>query len=407
MKSHKARLPVGLTGLLGLALALGGCAKSGGGGGAAESVDDMEKVKLSFQTQAPPAHPFGIAQQAFVDEIAKETNGKVTIEPYFSGSLLAGDEDLSGLETGVADMGALFASYHPQELPVTNWFAQMQSPRADTAPHGLVQAGAALHKFVNNSDALVKEYEEHNLVLLGASSGASNVNLLCKDPITSLDDVKGTRVRVAGPVYADEMKALGFTPVSLTTPEIYEALERGVVDCELNDPTSMVALGWWEVAKAFHAIPGSGQANAMMVVNRDTWESLPDDVHKIMRSAMQNYNGRILEAGLDGYKNFAEGADAQGLTFVDPQTLAEPLEAYQETYMGKGLIDDAPPSIDDPEKFIQDWRSALDWGMDVAVENVGYEAEGVTTPEQIRDSFLAGPDDVDISKFVDALNKES
>jgi TRAP-type C4-dicarboxylate transport system substrate-binding protein len=388
--------------MIGFALTVGACANPTGGSAAA-SLAEMEDVTLSFQTQAPPEHPFGIAQQAFADEVAKETGGKVTIEPYFSGSLLAGDEDLSGLETGVADLGTLFPSYHPQELPVTNWLAQMQSLRADTAPHGLVQAGAALHKFVNDSDAIAQEYEDHNLVLLGGSSGSTNVNLLCKDPITSLGDAKGTRVRVGGPVWADEVKALGFTPVSLTTPEIYEALERGVVDCELNDPTTMVALGFWDVARAYHAIPASGQSNAMMVVNRDTWESLPEDVHEILRGAMQNYTGRILEAGLEGYKNFAEGADDKDVTFVDPRPLSEPLEAYQATYVDEELIDDAPSSIDDPEGFIQDWRSALEWGMDVAVENVGSEAEAVTTPEQIRTSFLSGPDDVDIPKFVAAL----
>jgi TRAP-type C4-dicarboxylate transport system substrate-binding protein len=399
MKPGTTRLALGLTGMIGFALTAGACADPTEDSAAA-SLAEMEDVTLSFQTQAPPGHPFGIAQQAFADEVTEETGGKVTIEPYFSGSLLAGDEDLSGLETGVADMGSLFATYHPQELPVTNWLTQMQSLRADTAPHGFLQASAALQKFVTTSEPIQQEFDEHNLVLLGGSSGATNVNLLCKEPVTSLEEAKGTRVRVGGPVWAAEVKAMGFTPVSLTSPEIYEAIERGVVDCDLSDPTTMAALSFWDVAKYFHPISASGASSTIMVVNRDTWDSLPEDVHEILRSAMDNYNGRVVEAGLEAYKNFADQADEKGVTFVDPQPLNESLQAYQDSYVADQLLDEAPPSVTDPDRFVQDWREALEWGMELAIENVGTEPEEPTTPADVQASYLSGPDNVDIPKFL-------
>lgn len=400
MKSIKAKLAI--TAVIGFVLTVGACASPGGGGdagGTDTSLDDMDKVTLSFQTQASPQHPFGIAQQAFADEVTKETGGKVTIEPYFSGSLLAGDEDLSGLEEGVADMGSLFATYHPQELPVTNWLTQMQSLRADGTPHGFVQASAALQAFISTSEPVQKEFEEHNLVALGGSSGSTNVNLLCKEPITSADDAKGKRVRVGGPVWAAEVKAMGFTPVSLTSPEIYEALERGVVDCDLSDPSTVASFGFWEVAKYFHPVAASGASSTIMVVNRDTWDSLPKEVHEILRRAMDNYNGRVLGAGLDGYKNFASKLDEEGVTIVDPAPLNEPLEAYQEAYVSDELIKAAPAVVTDPEGFVKEWRSALDWAMDLATENAGSEPQPLGSPDDIKAGYLSGPDKFDVEKF--------
>lgn len=404
MKSIKAKL--GLTTVIGFVLAAGACANpggSGGGGGTDESLADMKKVTLSFQTQASPQHPFGQAQQAFADEVTKETKGKVTIEPYFSGSLLAGDEDLSGLETGVADMGSMFATYHPQELPVTNWLTQMQSLRADGTPHGFTQASAALQQFITTSEPIQKELADHNLVPLGGSSGATNVNLLCKDPITSPEDAKGKRVRVGGPVWAAEVKAMGFTPVSLTTPEIYEALERGVVDCDLSDPTTIASFGFWEVAKNFHPVSASGASSTLMVVNRDTWDSLPKEVHTILQRAMDNYNGRVLQNGLEAYKTFAAGLDKEGVTIVDPAPLNKSLEAYQAGYVEDELIKAAPAEVADPEAFVKEWQSTLDWAMDLAVENAGSEATPLGTPEEIKAGYLSGPDEFDLPKFLDGV----
>jgi TRAP-type C4-dicarboxylate transport system substrate-binding protein len=402
MHPGKLRPRLGLVATSVLALTISACGGAGGGD-AAGSIDEMDKVTLSFHTAAPPEHPNGVAAKAFVEEVVEETDGKVAIEVHYSNSLLPDSEDLSGIETGVADMGVVFATRHPEELPVVNWLTTMQSLRSGSMPHGFLQSSAALQKIWTVSEPVQKEAGDHNLVLLGGAAGPS-VGLLCNEPIASPAEAKGVRVRVGGPVWSDEAEAMGFTPVSMPTSETYEALQREVVDCEMAHPSTIIAFAYWDVAKYYHPVAGSGSASTLTAVNKDTWESLPSDAQDVLRTAADNYIGRVLDGGFAAYKDFAEQSDEGVVTIVDPRPLNKVLYAHQDAYIQNDVIADAPSEVSDPEAFVQEWRSALEWGMDLAVDNVGTEPEDeALSPEEIRESYLTGGDPVDMPKFLSDL----
>src|SRR5215211_9425874 len=50
----------------------------------------------------------------------------------------------------------------------------------------------------------------------------------CREPIASLADLKGKRVRTPGGSQNDFIQAIGAQPVAIGFPEVYGALERGV-----------------------------------------------------------------------------------------------------------------------------------------------------------------------------------
>jgi TRAP-type mannitol/chloroaromatic compound transport system substrate-binding protein len=97
-------------------------------------------------------------------------------------------------------------------------------------------------------------------------------------PITGIKDLKGLKIRLAGKIQTIVAQQLGFTPVSIDSTELYESLQRGVVDAgEFSVPASDLSLKLHEVAKYWWA-PGwhqSAGCNGVMV-NMDKWNSLPD-----------------------------------------------------------------------------------------------------------------------------------
>src|ERR1043165_5524501 len=103
MKSGIPRVSLSLLATIGLASTLTGCGGSAEGGASAPTAGDFEEMTLSLHIAATPQHPQGIALQAFADEVSEATSGKVTIEPFFSNSLISGAEDLDGIGSGVAD----------------------------------------------------------------------------------------------------------------------------------------------------------------------------------------------------------------------------------------------------------------------------------------------------------------
>jgi TRAP-type transport system periplasmic protein len=65
-------------------------------------------------------------------------------------------------------------------------------------------------------------------------------------PINKFADLIGQQIRCTG-LDVDLIKALGATPVAKPVTEGYEPLQRGVVDGELGDFTSLMShkLGKW------------------------------------------------------------------------------------------------------------------------------------------------------------------
>ena len=73
-----------------------------------------------------------------------------------------------------------------------------------------------------------KLHEPKGCLCWGAACFPTSFHIFLKDPIQKLDDFKGMKIRVF-PAIAPAVKALGANPVVLPMPQIYTAMERGVV----------------------------------------------------------------------------------------------------------------------------------------------------------------------------------
>jgi TRAP-type transport system periplasmic protein len=94
---------------------------------------------------------------------------------------------------------------------------------------------------------LNKELERFNVRIIATYPFPAQV-FFCRDPITSLADVKGRRVRTPGGSQNDFIQAIGGQPVAIGFPEVYSALERGVVDCAVTGTATGNGARWYEVA---------------------------------------------------------------------------------------------------------------------------------------------------------------
>jgi TRAP-type C4-dicarboxylate transport system substrate-binding protein len=87
----------------------------------------------------------------------------------------------------------------------------------------------------------------------------------CNQPIKTLDDMKGLRVRSFTPSMSKLMEQLGATPVSISFPEVYPSLQRGVANCGVTSPTSANTGRWPEVTTHLLPLSVSGSVQAHLV----------------------------------------------------------------------------------------------------------------------------------------------
>lgn len=389
-----------------LALSAAGCAgvEPGAGSAAAGSLADMEPMTLTVPDFSAPEGTSGKALTAFMEQVEKETDGKISFDVYWSSSLMPAEEMLTGIGSGVADLGHLQTSYFPQELPVANFLNDLGSLPNPSFPLGALQGSAAAGEMFAESDALVDEFEGHNLKVLNGGYLA-RYSLLCTKPLEGVDAAKGTRVRTGGEVWAAEVEAMGMVAVPLPAGELYEGLQRGVVDCAAFTPSSVINFGLWDVAKYFYQVDLSGYAGSAFAINLDTWNALPTEVQEILSDAAIQYRTTLNDLTVQEYARFAaDGVDAHEVVFGDPRPFDAVLADFQGEWI-PNVTEGAPGGLSDPEGFVNEFRASLDKWETILSEDLGVP-EFEKSPEEIRKSFVWG-EDFDIApvqeRFVEEL----
>jgi TRAP-type mannitol/chloroaromatic compound transport system substrate-binding protein len=122
---------------------------------------------------------------------------------------------------------------------------------------------------------------KHGVHYLGATPIEAE-HFWSKKPLRSINDLKGLKIR-AGGAAAATVSALGASVVTIPGAEIYQALERGVIDaCEFTTLTVNTNYAFHEVAKYITMPTYSGGGNYDWLVNQKAWNDLPDDLKKIV-----------------------------------------------------------------------------------------------------------------------------
>ncbi len=271
-------------------------------------------VVLKFVDWHPSAdvNVYAKANSYIVREIEKRSNGRLKIEYYWSGSLLPAKDTVSGLQMGVADMGLVHSAYEPGKLPLTS-VGGLPAIGHDFYPSAM--AVAELQKLPE----LQAELAKHNLKFLTAACNTSS-GIWSSKPIRSIADMKGKKFACEGDK-AVIVKALGGVPVTMTSTEVYQALEKGTVDGGLANPGWASDYKWHEVAPYYTELLFGNTAGIINVINKNSWDKIPADLQKMFADLVE-------EAAIKGHEIYQSNAEnkLKGLVDQNLVTVIKPSE---------------------------------------------------------------------------------
>lgn len=101
--------------------------------------------------------------------------------------------------------------------------------------------------------------------------------LFCKGDISKMSDLSGKKIRVSGAYSAELVKQLGGAAVTLSGPEVYQALMQSVVDCGVTGSQYGNSNDWYEVTNTQMDVPIGGAGMVLTVARDDFWNKLSDD----------------------------------------------------------------------------------------------------------------------------------
>ncbi|MBL6430083.1 MAG: TRAP transporter substrate-binding protein [Maritimibacter sp.] len=232
-----------------------------------------QELKLAdFQ---PPTHfivdttytPFGEA-------ISAATGGETTVKVFMGGELGAGPaEQYNRVVDGVADIAFGLPGYTASNFPLT---------LISELP-GVITAEGGTQAMMDNVDMLSDEYRRVQLV--GLWNNAPNLILTAKKPVRSMDDLAGLNIRVPSRNAGIVVQAWGANPVSMPAPEIYNAMQTGVIDGAMIDPTTLKSFKLAEVTNFITQGMDTTISEFFLIMNRDVFADLDDTAQQAVLDA--------------------------------------------------------------------------------------------------------------------------
>lgn len=274
----------------------------------------------------------------FAERVHRATEGRVAVKIFPGGQLGKDTAVLQQVQLGAVELG-VFAFPHTSKLfrPFNAFLLPFLF--ADHAAGTLALEGPTAQK-------LYADFEKATGVrILGAFNGGFRGITNSIKPIKSLDDFNGMKVRVPGsPVLISTMQKLGINPISMSTGEIFSALQQKTIDGQESGVAWGYGKGFSEVQKYLtetrHAISGT-----VMAVNVKFLSGLSEGDQKAIadaaREATLYINGfaRMYDRSvIDKYK--AAGLEVTQLDIKTLRPLVKPIwEQYADEVGGMKVIE--------------------------------------------------------------------
>jgi TRAP-type C4-dicarboxylate transport system substrate-binding protein len=174
------------------------------------------QVQMKIVSGDGPQHEGVKAYNDVAKWIEEKSDGRISTR-VFPQTLLSVKEIPSGLRDGVADMGLIVHPYHPAEFPEANFIADFSL----FATNNYAAAGAA-SEYIFTCEECMAEMASSGLIYLGNIANAPYY-LLTKEPITTLADLKGKKIRSGGEAWGRWIEAMGAVKITIPAADTYEA----------------------------------------------------------------------------------------------------------------------------------------------------------------------------------------
>ena len=268
--------------------------------------------------------------------IEAASSGRLVIDVFPGGAIVPADEEFTSVHDGIIDMTVQGCGDWTSIFPQADLFAFM--------PGGMSSMETLFWNLEGGGLDLVNEMLDGYFTVLPGRLTPPEAFLSSTKPIKTVADINGLRIRTpGGSVDGVAFARMGAAIVNLPGSELYEALQRGVVDTfQYSNPATDLAVSFYEVIDYYYLSPVRQPTDfAYYAVNNDSWAALPDDLKILVQQS-------FLWEGITNYARMTSG-DAEAIKFYkDYGVTVEPMsvelevaiiETAEEIYDERAAVD--------------------------------------------------------------------
>jgi TRAP-type C4-dicarboxylate transport system substrate-binding protein len=265
----------------------------------AQPASKQAPIELKFAHYSPPGHPMieGIAAP-WSKMVEEKTKGKLKVTIYPAETLCKMADTYDAVVSGIADIGYGLTQITPGRFPLSMVVTIPFSPWTSSSA---LASQVAQKLYVEGK--IAKEWSDVKLLFIYTTPPST---IFLTKPIRNLKDVKGTKiVMYAHTAEGEGLEAIGFTPVTLPTTEVYLGLQRGVVEGTTLTWESCAGRKIYEIAKYALDLKMS-TVPFYYVMNLKKWNSLPPDVKEALENLSGMWGSKFAGEAVDAYNQRAK-----------------------------------------------------------------------------------------------------
>lgn len=268
-------------------------------------------TNLRIQTHFSEESPNGKLAAQFIDNVQTMSGGEISIEMYYSSSVVSSVETFDAAATGVLDCDMTGGAYQTGKNPAFQFVGDIM---------GGYDSPWDQYSWLYNGggyEAAQELYNKYDMQFIGWWIPGME-SLSSSKPIRNAEDFKNWKFRSPPGMATMIFDNLGASPIVMDFTEIFTALETGIIDgADASGLANNVGLGLYDIVShatypGFHSMPSDHLA-----CNLDVWNGLTEQQRRIIETAWQKLSFQI--ALYNDRANAAAAAEltAQGVTLYD------------------------------------------------------------------------------------------
>jgi len=329
---------------------------------------------LRLAPGVPPAHPAHTPLYTeFLNTLAEESDGRL-------GGQIMGTEIASlgnmrtAIRSGLVEAGLLLPAYFPADLPNFN----LVGDQGLVGTNSLAMNGAVTEYIATCGDCQ-EEFSELGIVY--TSTHTTDVyHLMTNKPVTTVEDLRGMRMRVGGPQWSRWLEYMGGTPVSTPVGETFEALSQGVIEGSIGSSADIISFRLEDAIDYLTYIGlGTFHSTSSHAVGQTVWSSLSPEDRKAVARASTRASALATkrwayempaEADQVARENGIEILEASDELLEKTQRFAEEDLVYAaEQAESRYGVSDAASKLERFQKLVEKWNAT--------VEELGEDPEAI------------------------------
>jgi TRAP-type C4-dicarboxylate transport system substrate-binding protein len=287
-----------------------------------------QETRLFFTSMSPANSDNSKFFNEWARKVEADAKGAVAIDVKDGVATLATLQNVvERVQQGVAQIGWTVHAFYPGRFPLSEApglpFVANESEKASVALWRLWKTGL-----------LDSEYKDIVPLWFGRSG---NSYLHFSKPPKSIDNLEGVKVRVGGENDVIMVKALGMSPQSIASQDMYVALQRGTIDGVVTTFAGFPPYNLQEVT-SYHFLAPLGATSFVHFMSRKKFDALPANVRQAIEANSGEVGSRAWGQFLDRIVQRTQQQLSESKKHALVQPTPQQLADWQQR-VGKPVID--------------------------------------------------------------------